>query len=87
MFLAAAEATQKVSHFKAWDVFMILFTIVIAIGLFRLLKERPMNKFAIGFTVVSLGTFLFLDALMVVNWLGYMKEAQDLFKGVFEFKL
>lgn len=65
MFLS--EATT--SNFSGFDIFMIAFTVLIAIGLFRLLRAKPLNKFAIGFAGIALVVFLFSDFLMVLNWL------------------
>ncbi|MDF2669307.1 MAG: hypothetical protein K0R67_1613 [Paenibacillus sp.] len=68
MFLAE-EAAQTASRFQTFDVFVILFTIVLAIALLRLLAAPIKNKFAIGFAAVSLITFVFMDVLMVKHWL------------------
>jgi hypothetical protein len=68
MFLAnkAAEAT---SAFENFDIFMVIFTILIAAGLVRLLLQRPRkNVFAIGFGTVSLLVFLIADVKMVSGW-------------------
>lgn len=71
MFLAEVlEVAEEAPRFFGFDVFMILFTIVIAIGLFRLVRARKKNLFAIGFTTICLLIFLATDALMVMNWLG-----------------
>jgi len=72
MFLAAEEAAaQSTSNINTFDWFMLAFTILIAIGLFRLLSDRSKkNIFAIGFTVVSLGLFLYIDYIMIFKfWL------------------
>jgi hypothetical protein len=66
--LLAQEAEQTVTKFHTFDIFVILFTIVIAIGLIRLLAAPVKNKFAIGFTTISLLVFLLLDVLMVRYW-------------------
>jgi len=63
------EQTEVVSTFQGFDIFMLLFTILIAIGLVRLLLQRPRkNLFAIGFTVVALLIFLVADAKMISGW-------------------
>ncbi|MFD0714991.1 hypothetical protein [Paenibacillus sp. GCM10027626] len=70
MFLAE-EAVQAGSKFDPFDIMMLLFTVVIFIGLVRLLKARQKNLFAIGFTTVSLAVFLFANYVMVFKvWLG-----------------
>ena len=74
MFLAeeAVEAVEAGRPFEPFDIMMLLFTIVIFIGLVRLLKARPKkNFFAIGFAALSLAVFLFANYVMVFKvWLG-----------------
>ncbi|WP_407944916.1 hypothetical protein [Paenibacillus cymbidii] len=67
-----AAAASEPSKFDTFDVFIIVFTIIIAIGVFRSLGAREKNKFAIAVGVVSLLVFLFLDFVMVKNWLGLL---------------
>lgn len=67
--LIAEAAAQEASKFHTFDVFMILFTILIFIGVFRLLRAPQKNKFAIAFGVVSLVVFIVSDYAMVMNWL------------------
>ncbi len=68
MFLAEEAAKSAIDPF---DWFMLAFTVIIAIGFVRLLLARPRkNKFAIAFTAVSLGLFLFIDYVMIFEvWL------------------
>ena len=67
MFLAAAGETT--STFNGFDIFMILFTLIILIGVIRLLKDGPKkNLFALGFGIVSLLVFLASDAIMIKAW-------------------
>ncbi|MDF2961686.1 MAG: hypothetical protein K0S39_3421 [Paenibacillus sp.] len=68
MFIAA-EAAQEASKFTGFDPFVILFTIIIAVGCIRLLAAPKKNLFAIGFSGVSLLVFLVMDAVMVLNWM------------------
>ena len=70
MFLAE-EAAQAASKIGTFDWFMLAFTVLIAIGLVRLLNERPKkNIFAIGFTTVSLALFVLIDFIMITKvWL------------------
>lgn len=70
MFLAE-EAAKEASKIATFDWFMLAFTVLIAIGLVRLLSARPKkNIFAIGFTAVSLGLFLLIDFIMITKvWL------------------
>ncbi|WP_091070485.1 hypothetical protein [Paenibacillus sp. NFR01] len=66
--LLAEAAAKEPSTFHAFDVFMILFTLLIAIGVFRLLRAPQKNKFAIAFGGVSLLVFAVSDYAMIVNW-------------------
>ncbi|WP_339318632.1 hypothetical protein [Paenibacillus sp. FSL R10-2734] len=67
--LLAEVAAQGPSKFNTFDVFMILFTILILVGVVRLLRAPQKNKFAIGFGVVSLLVFVISDYAMVMHWL------------------
>jgi hypothetical protein len=55
--------------FDIFDLFVIAFTILIAIGVFRSLKAEQKNMVAIGFGGVSLLVFVIMDVIMVRNWL------------------
>ncbi|CAM4463188.1 hypothetical protein HMSSN036_75680 [Paenibacillus macerans] len=69
MLLAAAGETT--TTFNGFDIFMILFTVIILIGVVRLFKERPKkNLFAIAFGIISLLVFLVSDAIMIKGWFG-----------------
>jgi hypothetical protein len=59
-------------NLHGFDIFMILFTIVLVWAMIREVKAPVKNKFALGFTGVSLLTFLFLDFLMVAGWFDMM---------------
>jgi hypothetical protein len=72
MFLAAEAAPVSASIFNGFDVFVILFTLVIAIGVVRLLMAPKKNIFALGFGGVSLVVFLIMDVVMVMGWMGKM---------------
>ncbi|MVP01581.1 DUF2759 family protein [Paenibacillus sp. N10] len=63
-----AEEAEQASTFSGFDPFVIIFTILIAIGLFRLFKAPQKNVFAIGFAIVSLAVFLFIDVIMIKGW-------------------
>lgn len=71
MFLAE-EAAAATSNFHGFDIFMILFTLIIAWGVVRSLTAKEKNKFAIGFGVVALLVFLLTDAVMIANWFGLL---------------
>ncbi|TVY09364.1 hypothetical protein [Paenibacillus cremeus] len=68
--LLAEEAAKTASTYNGFDVFVVLFTIVIAIGVIRLLAAPKKNPFAIGFGLVSLAIFLTMDVVMVMGWTG-----------------
>jgi len=86
MFLSAsngeeAAATSTFAQaFQLWDLFMFAFTILIAWGFFRLLKNDRDNKLGIGFSAIALLLFLFLDVMVVANWMGYLDEIQESLK-------
>lgn len=65
-------ATEETVRFFMFDIFMVLFTILIALGVYRLMKEPKKNKFALGFAGTSLIIFLIADLLMVLNWMGML---------------
>lgn len=66
MFLAEEV---NASTFTPFDIFMVVFTILIAVGLVRLALQRPRkNLFALGFTAVALLVFLAADIKMVSGW-------------------
>ncbi|EHQ64151.1 hypothetical protein ACE3MS_16010 [Paenibacillus dendritiformis] len=67
MFLAEG-AEQTESLFQFFDIFMIVFTLILIWAVFRQIKQRPRNKFAIGFAVVSLIVFLIADVKMISGW-------------------
>lgn len=71
MIFLAEEAAQSTSNIDTFDWFMLAFTILIFIGLVRLIAARPKkNVFAIGFTAVSLLLFLVIDYIMITEtWL------------------
>lgn len=83
MFLAASNAENAATTstfmqaFQVWDLFMFAFTILIALGFFRLLKYDRDNKVGIGFAAIALAIFLFLDVMVVANWIGYLDEIQE----------
>ncbi|WP_325050470.1 hypothetical protein [Cohnella endophytica] len=69
MFLAETATEAVESTYSHFDIFMLVFTILIAAGLFRLLLQRPRkNVLAIGFSTVALLVFLAADYKMVSGW-------------------
>ncbi|MCZ8523575.1 MULTISPECIES: DUF2759 family protein [Paenibacillus] len=72
MFMAAEAGAATASSFTGFDPFVILFTIVIAIGVIRLLGAKKKNPFAIGFGLVSLAVFGLMTVVMVMGWMGQL---------------
>ncbi|GAA3412722.1 hypothetical protein ACFFNY_33200 [Paenibacillus hodogayensis] len=70
MFLADEAAAASTSNFHTFDLFMILFTILLIVALVRGVAAPVKNKFAIGFSAFSLFVFLVLDVFMVQGWMG-----------------
>ncbi|MGN7457112.1 hypothetical protein ACTHPH_20060 [Paenibacillus pasadenensis] len=70
MFLAAEELEATSSTFNTFDIFMVIFTILIALGLVRLVAQKKKNIFAIGWTAACLLVFLIVDFFMVKIWMG-----------------
>lgn len=81
MFLAEEAAAQAAGNFSFFDLFMIGFTILIAIGVVRLAKEEKKNKFALGFATLCLLAFLGIDFLMVLSWMGELQNFQAMLFG------
>ncbi len=77
MFLAEEAVEKTGGSFTGLDIFMILFTILIAAGVYRLIKQEKKNLFAIGFGTISLLTFLLVDLLMMLNWFGLLEGVQE----------
>lgn len=66
MFLAEEV---DVSTYTPFDIFMVIFTVLLVVGLVRLALQRPRkNLFALGFTTVALIVFLIADVKMVSGW-------------------
>jgi predicted membrane-bound mannosyltransferase len=66
-----AEAATTATAFDFMDIIMLLFTVLIAIGLVRLIKQPKRNYFGIAFTTLALAVFLFANVIMVFkSWLG-----------------
>lgn len=64
-----AEPGETTTTYNGFDIFMLLFTLIIFIGVVRLLMERPKkNLFAIGFGMLCLVIFLVSDVIMIKAW-------------------
>ena len=75
------EAVKSASVFTGFDIFMIAFTIILAIAVYRLAKQKQRNLFALGFTSFCFVTFLGIDFLMVLHWTGQLRKFQDMLFG------
>lgn len=68
MFLAEEAVAASTSVINVFDYFVLAFTILIAVAVFRSLTAKKRNLLAIGFSLVSLGLFLFMDFVMISGW-------------------
>lgn len=66
LFAEAAAATT--STYTSFDIYVLLFTVIIAIAVIRQLLNPRRNLFALGFAVVSLLVFGFMDYVMISGW-------------------
>lgn len=83
MFVAegAEVAVTSTSVFTGFDIFMIAFTIILAIAVYRLAKQKQRNLFALGFASFCFLAFLGMDFLMVLHWTGHLRGFQDMLFG------
>ncbi|MGO4268616.1 DUF2759 family protein [Paenibacillus sp. TAF58] len=63
-----AEAAATTSSYTSFDIYVLIFTVVIAIAVIRQLINPRRNLFALGFAVVSLAVFGFMDYVMISGW-------------------
>lgn len=59
---------QSGSNYQHFDLVIIVFTLIFAWAMWRQVKQRPRNLFSLGFTLVSLLVFLYVDWIMVQGW-------------------
>jgi hypothetical protein len=69
MLLSEAAAATTTSSFTGFDIFILLFTVILAVAMFRLVNAEKKNLFAIGFCFVSFAVFLVMDFIMISNWM------------------
>ncbi|UJF33167.1 DUF2759 family protein [Paenibacillus hexagrammi] len=67
MFLAE-EAAAATSTYSTFDIYVLIFTLVIAIGFIRQLIQPKRNYFAVGFAGVALLVFGIMDVVMIKGW-------------------
>jgi hypothetical protein len=68
MLFAEAATTASTSTYTSFDIYVLIFTVVIAIAVIRQLINPRRNLFALGFGTVSLLVFLFMDVIMIKGW-------------------
>ncbi|CAH1215622.1 hypothetical protein AB4114_24765 [Paenibacillus sp. 2RAB27] len=66
--LLAEAAEASTSTYTSFDIYVLIFTVVIAIAVIRQLINPRRNLFALGFGTVSLLVFLFMDVIMIKGW-------------------
>jgi hypothetical protein len=66
--LLAEAAEASTSTYTSFDIYVLIFTVVIAIAVIRQLINPRRNLFALGFATVSLLVFLFMDVVMIKGW-------------------
>ncbi|MBD0384133.1 hypothetical protein [Paenibacillus sedimenti] len=66
--LLAAEAAATTSTYSGFDIYVLIFTVVIAIAFIKQLISPKRNLFALGFAGVSLIVFGIMDVVMIRGW-------------------
>lgn len=66
--LLAEAAEASTSTYTSFDIYVLIFTVVIAIAVIRQLINPRRNLFALGFGTVALLVFLFMDVIMIKGW-------------------
>lgn len=65
--LFAEEAAATTSTYTSFDIYVLIFTVILAIAVIRQLISQK-NLFALGFAVVSLLVFGLMDYVMITGW-------------------
>ncbi|TXK80914.1 hypothetical protein [Paenibacillus sp. N3.4] len=68
MLLAEAAAEASTSTYTSFDIYVLIFTAVIAIAFIRQVITPKKNFFALGFAGVSLVVFGLMDVIMIKGW-------------------
>lgn len=66
--LFAEEAAATTSTYTSFDIYVLIFTVILAIAVIRQLISPKKNLFALGFAVVSLLVFGLMDYVMITGW-------------------
>lgn len=68
LFAEEAAATASTSTYTSFDIYVLIFTVLIAIAVVRQLINPKRNLFALGFATVALVVFAFMDVVMIKGW-------------------
>ncbi|KRF34029.1 DUF2759 family protein [Paenibacillus sp. Soil787] len=63
-----AEAAATTSTYTSFDIYVLIFTVVIAIAVIKQLINPRRNLFALGFAGVALIVFGIMDVVMIRGW-------------------
>ncbi|OCT13187.1 hypothetical protein A8709_20810 [Paenibacillus pectinilyticus] len=68
LFAEAAATTASTSTYTSFDIYVLIFTLVIAIAVIRQVISPKRNLFALGFASVALIVFILMDVVMIKGW-------------------
>ncbi|SDP00873.1 hypothetical protein SAMN04487897_13032 [Paenibacillus sp. yr247] len=63
-----AEAAATTSSYTSFDIYVLIFTVIIAIAFIRQVINPRRNLFALGFAGVALIVFGIMDVVMIKGW-------------------
>ncbi|MBP1965844.1 DUF2759 family protein [Paenibacillus aceris] len=66
--LFAEEAAVSTSTYTSFDIYVLIFTVILAIAFIRQLISPKKNLFALGFAGVALLVFGLMDYVMITGW-------------------
>ncbi|MGG1518875.1 hypothetical protein ABE504_25925 [Paenibacillus oryzisoli] len=66
--LLAEEAAASTSTFTGFDIYVLIFTLIIAIGVIKQLVSPKRNVFALAWGTVAFLVFAFMDVIMIKGW-------------------
>lgn len=68
LFAEEAAATASTSTYTSFDIYVLIFTVLIAIAVIRQVINPKRNVFALGFATVALLVFGLMDYVMIKGW-------------------
>jgi hypothetical protein len=68
MLFAEEAAAATTSTYTSFDIYVLIFTVILVIAVVRQLMSPKKNLFALGFAVVSLLVFGLMDYVMITGW-------------------